>query len=81
MLPRLTKKANQMRDKVVHFIEVVAKKVKLIKVKVYLVVLNFKNPIIIIRDVTLSLFSEQRTKFTLFDFVFPKTLEMISRHL
>ena len=81
MLPRLTKKDNQMRDKVVHFIEVVAKKVKLIKVKVYLVVLNFKNPIIIIRDVTLSLFSEQRTKFTLFDFVFPKTLEMISRHL
>ena len=32
-------------------------------------------------DVTLSLFTQQRTKFTLFDIVFTKTLEMNFRHL
>ena len=37
--------------------------------------------IISIRDVTLPLFSKQKTKFTLFDFVFPKTLEMTSGKL
>ena len=34
-----------------------------------------------IRDVTYSLLTKKRTKFTLFDFDFPKTLEMTSRHL
>ena len=40
--------------------------------------LKVKTLALSVRDVTLSLFTKQRTKF---DFVFPKTLEMISRHL
>ncbi len=42
---------------------------------------NFDSVEYLSWDVTLYLFTKQRTKFTLFVFVFPETLEMISRKL